>query len=170
MIKNCINKVKRNQFGYTMLELVLAIALLGIIAGVMARMFIWGIDIYSFVSNRKDVLQTSRIGIEILVRDLRSIKSAGDINSASNGQIDFYNLDDENIIFTYNSGVFSRNSNTMIDGLSSFQFTYYDVDDDLISSPVADPATIWKIKYTLYATIDAKTFHLESTVIPRNFN
>ncbi len=153
-----------------MLELVLAIALLGIIAGVMARMFIWGIDIYDFVSNRKDVLQSSRIGIEIMVRDLRAIKSAGDINSASGSQLDFYNLDDENIIFFYNDGDFTRNSNIMIEGLSSFQFTYYDVNDAIIGSPVADPTNIWKIKYTLNATIDAKTFHLESTVIPRNFN
>lgn len=133
-------------------------------------MFIWGIDIFDFVSNRKDVLQSSRIGIEILVRDLRAIKSSSDINSASNSQIDFYNLDDENIIFVYNSGVFTRNSNSMIDGLSSFQFIYYDVNDALISSPVADPSTIWKIKYILNATIDAKQFRLESTVIPRNFN
>ena len=170
MIKNCISKVKKTQFGYTMLELVMAIALLGIIAGVMAKMFVWGIDIFDFVSNRKDVLQTSRIGIEILVRDLRAIKSASDINSASSSQLDFYNLDDENVIFVYNSGVFTRNSNNMIEGLSSFQFTYYDVSDAVISSPVADPSTIWKIKYTLNATIDAKQFHLESTVVPRNFN
>ena len=168
MIRNNKKIVMKNQSGYTMLELVLVIALLGIIAGVVARMFIWGVDIFTFVSNRKDVLQTSRIGMEVLVRDLRSVKSAIDINSATGNQFDFYNLDDENIVFVYSSGTLTRNSNSMVEGLSAFQFTYYDVNDNVLTSPVAALTNIWKIKFTLNATIDGKPFKLESTVIPRN--
>jgi prepilin-type N-terminal cleavage/methylation domain-containing protein len=159
----------RKQCGYSILELILVIVLIGIIAGILARMFLWGMDIFNFVSDRKDVVQTSRIGMKILSKDLRSLQSTDDIVSASSSELEFYNPDDEEIVFSYSSGTVSRNSNSMIEDLSSFLFTYYEVDGDTIATPVEDVSDIWKIKYTLNATVGGNPVHMESSVIPRRF-
>ncbi len=158
-----------NQAGYSLLELITVIVLIGIIAGVLSKMFIWGIDIFDFVSDRKDVLQSSRISMEILVKDLRSIKSAADIVSASSSQFDFYNIDDEEIVYSYSSNTLYRNANPMVVGLSSFQFTYQNASGGSLGSPVGSPSDIWKISFSLNATVDNSPMQLESTIVPRNF-
>lgn len=157
------------EAGYTILELILVIVLIGIIAGVMARMFLWGVDIFDFISDRKDLFQSSRIGMEILVKDLHAINSTANITSASSSQLNFTNLNNQQVAFSYNNGVLSRNSNNLIVGLDSFHFTFYDVNGDTLQTPVSTPSTIWKIKFSLNATVDNKPIHLQSIVVPRRF-
>lgn len=161
-------KIIFRQKGYSLLELVLVIALLGIIIGVLARMMVWGVDIFSFVSDRKDVVQSSRIGIKIIKKDLRKIKSSNDISNATNTQLTFINMDNETVSFTYSSGDLTRNTNELIEGLDSFYFTFYDADGDTIATPVTDPTTIWKIKFKLHATVNSKPWSIESITMPRN--
>ena len=93
MIKRSQQYLLKNQTGYSLVELVIVIVLIGIIAGVLARMFIWGVDLFDVVSTRKDTVQSSRISMEVISKDLRMIKSENDIVSASNTGFNFYNLD-----------------------------------------------------------------------------
>jgi prepilin-type N-terminal cleavage/methylation domain-containing protein len=164
---NIVNK--RSQFGYTMLELILVIVLIGIIAGVLTKMFIWGVDIFNFVSSRKDVVQSSRIGMEIFVKDLRYIKNPNDIIFASNKQFRFYNSKRELIVYKYSDGKVTRNKNNMIEGLTSFQFSYYDINSLDLGLQVKNPDNIWKIKISIESIVNNKPFALESMVMPRNF-
>ena len=162
------NRIKTNQAGYSLLEMITVIVLIGIVAGVMSKMFLWGVDIFNFVSARKDMLQSSRISMEILVKDLRSIKSANDIVSASSSQINFYDIDSEQIIYNFSGNTLYRNANPMVVGLSSFQFSYQNASGGSLGSPVGSPSDIWKISFSLNATVDGNPMHLESTITPRN--
>jgi prepilin-type N-terminal cleavage/methylation domain-containing protein len=170
MIKQTKKISLDKQSGYSLVELIVAIVLIGIIAGVLAKMFIWGVDIFDTVSNRKDIVQSSRISMEVISKDLRMIKSENDIVSASTTGLNFYNMDNEHIIYNFGDGTISRNANSMVEGITSFVFTYYDANGTILVSPVADPTDIWKIKVELDATVDGKPINLETIVTPRNLN
>ncbi|MFQ5631217.1 MAG: prepilin-type N-terminal cleavage/methylation domain-containing protein [bacterium] len=157
-----------SQRGYSLLELILVIVLSGIIVGIMARMLLWGIDVFDFVSNRTNMVQSSRIGMKKLEKDLLKIKSSDDINSATSTMLNFTNLNNQTIVLNYDSGKLTRNTNDLLQGLDSFYFTFYDAGGDTIPTPVTDPTDIWKIKFRLLATVDGKPWNLESMIKPRN--
>lgn len=157
------------QRAYSLLELILVITMLGIIAGVLASMLLWGVNMFSFVSDRMDMVQTSRISMKILDKSLRDLQGTNDIVSASSTELNFFNPDSEHIVFSYANGVLSKNGQSMVEGLSAFLFTYFKMAGDTIATPVADPSEIWKIRFTMRATVNNKPVRLESSVIPRRF-
>ena len=147
----------------------IVIALIGIIAGVMSQMFVLGVDMFDDSISRKDTVPSSRIAFEFLIDDLRALADAADIDAATTVSMQFDNIDSETITYTYSGGVLSRNSNTLLDGLSNFQFTFFDVDGNTLASPVTTPSDIWKISFSIDATVDGNPFHLASGVVPRKF-
>ena len=158
-----------NQSGMTFLELIVVVTLVGIIAGLTGKMFVWGVDMFSFVSERKDTLQSARLGMDIVVRDLRSIEDPADISVAAASAIDFDNFNSETISYDFDAGTLSRDNAALIEGLTGFQFTYFDLNGANLGTPVSDPTSIYKIEIAIDATIDGSPFHLESSVIPRRF-
>ena len=168
-ISSPFHGLKKNETGYSFLEFVIVIALIGIIAGVMSQMFVLGVDMFDDSISRKDTVPSSRIAFEFLIDDLRALADAADIDAATTVSMQFDNIDSETIIYTYSGGVLSRNSNTLLDGLSNFQFTFFDVDGNTLASPVTTPSDIWKISFSIDATVDGNPFHLASGVVPRKF-
>lgn len=169
IVKKIIDRKFSNESGFTFLELVVVIALVGLIAGVMSQMFVWGVDMFDDSVSRKDTMPGGRIAVEFLIDDFRAIAESTDITSATTTSIQFDNIDSETITYSYSGGTLSRNSNTLADGLSDFQFTYTDVDGNTLSSPVSTPSDIWEISFAMGATVDGNPFHLASSVVPRKF-
>jgi prepilin-type N-terminal cleavage/methylation domain-containing protein len=168
MIKKFRNSVIANIEGVTLVELMVTVVLIGIIAGVTAKMLLTGAGAFNSVSNRNEVLHSNRISLEMLSKDLRAIKSKNHILSASSSQLVFTNIYDEQITFSFSNGTLYRNSNMIVEGLSSFQFAYYDEDGNAISSPVSTLSDIWDIDISVDATVDGQPFHLNSRMHPRN--
>ena len=159
----------RNQSGFTFSELIVVVVLIGIVAGITGSMLAWGVDMFDFISHRKDVLQSARFGMEIMVKDFRSIKSPGDIPSANSTGLSFYNSNDQFISFNFDNGVLLRDNRPLIEDLTSCDFTYYDVNGADLGTTVTDPSLIWQIDISINAIIDNNPFHLQSSVIPRSF-
>ena len=74
--------------GFTLIELILTIIIVGIIAGVTAQVLMRGIDTYSLITNRKDTLQHARVGMDRMVSELLLVRSA-DLTSISDTRISF---------------------------------------------------------------------------------
>ena len=72
-----------NEAGYSFLEFVIVIVLIGIIAGVMSTMFVFGVDMFDSSVSRKDTVPGSRIATQFLIKDFRAIADASDIASAA---------------------------------------------------------------------------------------
>lgn len=164
-----IRKKLKGQSGFSFSELIVVVTLIGIIAGITGSMFIWGIDMFDFIAQRKDVMQSARFGMEIMVKDLRSVKSSNDIPTANNSSLSFYNFNDQYITFSYDNGTLTRNGSALTEGLTDIDFTYFDVNGINLGSTVTDPSLIWQIDISIDAVIDGKPFHMESTVVPRSF-
>jgi prepilin-type N-terminal cleavage/methylation domain-containing protein len=167
MIRNIISFSSREK-GVSLVELMVTVVLIGIIAAVTARMLVIGAGTYDSVNTRNKVLHANRISFEMLTKDLRAIKSKSDITLANASQIIFNNLNDEQVNYSFSNGSLYRNSNLFVEGLSSFQFTYFDDEGEDLSSPVSTPSQIWEIDIAVDATVSSKPFHLESRLHPRN--
>lgn len=167
-----IKKLKSSFFlkleGASLVEMMVTIVLIGIIAAVTTRMLLSGAGAFNSVSSRNDTLHSNRISLEMLMKDLRAIKSSNDITTATSSQLVFNNINDEQINYHFTNGILYKNSNMIMKGLSSFQFTFYDDNGTIINSPVSVPSDIWDINVSVEATVDGSPFHLESKMHPRN--
>lgn len=67
-------KRKNRKAGFTFIEMILTIVIVGIIAGVTAKILLSGIDTYSFIMNRKDAVQHARVGMERMVDELELLR------------------------------------------------------------------------------------------------
>jgi prepilin-type N-terminal cleavage/methylation domain-containing protein len=168
MIKKIYNSFVKKIEGVSLVELMVTIVLIGIIAAVTARMLVTGAGAFNSVSSRNKVLHSNRISLEMLMKDLRSIKSKDHILSASSNQLTFINIHDEQINYSFSNGTLYRNSNMNVEGLSTFELTYYDDDGNVISSPVSTLTDIWDINVSVDATVEGQPFHLNSRMHPRN--
>lgn len=154
--------------GVSLVELMVAVVLIGVIAAVTARMLVIGAGAYDSVNARNKMLQANRISFEILMKDLRSIKSKNNIILANDAQIIFNNLNNEQVNYSYTNGSLFRNSNLIVEGLSNFQFGYFDENGDALTCPVSIPSQIWAIEFAVDAIVNSKPFHLENRLHPRN--
>lgn len=159
----------RRQRGYSLIELIVVVVLIAIIAGITGRMLAWGIDMFDFISVRKDAMHAARLGVEIVVKDLRSLINSDDINTADDGTLIFDNLSGVTITLEFDEGSLIRNENPLIQNLSDFRFRYYDINELELGVPVTDPSLVWRIDFSLDAVVDGNPFHMESSVIPRSF-
>ncbi|MBI2342035.1 MAG: prepilin-type N-terminal cleavage/methylation domain-containing protein, partial [Deltaproteobacteria bacterium] len=75
--------------GFTLIELILTIIIVGIIALVSAQVLMRGIETYSLVTNRKDATQHARVGMDRMIQELMLLKSL-DLTYASDARIDFF--------------------------------------------------------------------------------
>lgn len=167
-IKNTKAGLLYKNKGFSLVELMVVLTLIGIVAGITAKMLLVGAKTFDTVSTRNETLQINRIGIELLIKDLRMIKSSNDIVSADAGRLIFYTVDGEHITYLYSAGELTRNDHLLMNGLSEFQLIYYDNDGTELSVPVTNKSDIWDIKISADATVNESPFHLETKVHPRN--
>lgn len=80
---------KKHPRGFTIIELVLTIILVGIISGVTAKILMSGIDTYSLITSRKDAFQNARVSMDRMVSEATLLRSS-DIISIGNEQLRFY--------------------------------------------------------------------------------
>lgn len=68
--------------------MILTILIIGIIAGVSAKILIAGIDTYSFVTSRQEALQNAKVAMDRIVNELTLVNTY-DITWMSNSRISF---------------------------------------------------------------------------------
>lgn len=72
--------LSRKQHGFTLLELVFAVVILGIIFVLGARMLGRSFETYDLMQKTSDVDWQGRVALERMVRELRNVRSDADLN------------------------------------------------------------------------------------------
>jgi prepilin-type N-terminal cleavage/methylation domain-containing protein len=80
--------------GFTMIELVIVIAVLGVIAGLFVRYLGEGIRMYEAVDARKELTMEVRQALIRTVREIRQVRSAADVLAANANNFSFYGVND----------------------------------------------------------------------------
>jgi prepilin-type N-terminal cleavage/methylation domain-containing protein len=121
----------RDERGFTLAEILVATAIIGM---VMAGVFLiqrQGQHAYSFGSNRVETQQNVRVALDLITRELRSAQSLTTFSGASD--VTFVNQNGVTIRYALTSGTLNRTvagtTTALIGGVQGLQFTYYKVYD-----------------------------------------
>lgn len=160
--------------GFTFVETILAIIIVGAIAGVAAKVLIAGLDVYALVVNRHDASQTARLAMERMVDEIVTVEWT-DITGMYNTRFSFRDIDGHGTNFKtrivskggQSVNCIYRDEDFLGGSVSSFDFDYFDANGN---------STIWSwqvrrinIEFNIDAPANAGVVHLRTDVFPRNF-
>lgn len=159
-----------NKKGFTLIELILTIIIVGIIAGVSASVLMRGIDSYALVMNRKDALQHARVGMDRMVSELMLTRLI-DITYISPTHIGFFDVNGSATSFKkktyYNTVDLFRGDDFLAGQISLLNFTFFKSNDQAATWPF-DVKRIG-IELTIQTIGGYGTIPLRTQVFPRNY-
>ena len=167
----------------TLIELVMVILVVGTLAAGFSWYLIQVIDVWNFVSFRNETVNQARSGLMRMSRDIRQIIPLG-IEQAGIDALQFlvidendysvrlrYRLDGSNLFYEIDDipqgapdGTFDS-SNVLLGGVSSLNFTYFDINDN----PTSLLEFIHFINISLTVQERTQQASMSLRVFPRNF-
>ncbi len=164
-----IGVMKSGDRGFSMVELVVTVAVSAIVAGMMARLLSAGVDTYKYVTHRKDALYDGRIAVQRMAREIRQIASSDSILFAEQDSLRFYKQGGESISLALNGTTIDLNGQPLIESIRNFQFQYYSDKGKLLQTPVFNRSRIWKIGFKFTIEIKQQSMSFSHEIKPRNF-
>lgn len=154
--------------GFSLIELVLTILLIGIIAAVVSQYALQGVRSFSIEQDRGDAHSQARLSVERVAREVRAIRSAtgADIPIMAATDLRFYDTLGQDIRFTWAAGILTRNGQTLASNVASFAFSYYQSDGSTVA---ALPTEIWFVRMTLTIVQGETSLPMQIQAHPRNF-
>lgn len=165
--------------GFTLIEVVMAIVLLGVFSYGISIYLLGMIQSWEFLTRQYQLEQDGKLAIDFLVRDLREIDidSFGDplISSASSSGITFTNSENQSMSYSFSNNAIYRNGQPLLKNVSSFQIDYYAQNNLQIQPPPGGELSSAQIKqiWYLYARFilarGTQKIVYSSYIFPRNF-
>lgn len=164
--------------GFTLIEIVLTIALVGIVAGVAAVIIMQGTSSYSTGRSRLEAHEQARFALERMSREVRQVRSRSaapvdDIITMTAANLEFIDVNGTQIGFRLNGDIMERRENagpwqvlaTGITAPAGALFSYLDA----AGAAGASQAALWSIRVELAAAKEQESLTLRTVVHPRNF-
>jgi len=158
-----------SQNGYTLVEVILTIVILGIISTFVGMFMFYDVNMYKHVKSGTEDVQESRMAVQRMSTELRQIASSDSISSANQTSIQFYDVEGDQILYQYSGGILFRNGAQMLNSVKTFQFSYFDNSESQLSVPVSDHEDIRYIKVELEKYVNGKAIQISTRIFPRNF-
>lgn len=154
--------------GFTLIELVLTLLILGIISAVVAQFAFQGIRSYSTEQDRGDAHSQARLAVERMAREVRAIRSATavDIPIMTATDLQFTDNLGQSVRFTWAANVLTRNGQTLAVNVAPFALTYFQSDGTTVA---AVPADLWFVRVALTFTQGGASLPMRVQVHPRGF-
>lgn len=160
--------------GFTLIELIIVIAIVGIISGIIGFILLASIDAWTLAVNRNDIVSDGRIAMDRMVREIREVKNAATVVTADSNQFRFTNADNIDITYSLSSTNLNRaqdgQTNVLAENVSGLAFTYYDANGAVIPGPAVSPldTDIKRVQINLTFTKNSHAMYLQSGVSLRN--
>lgn len=164
--------MRRHCGGFTLIELVLTILLLGIIAAAVSQFVLQAVRSYSVEQSRGNVHSQARLAVERVVREARNVRSCADIAGPANpsATLAFIDLAGAGVAFSVAAGNLSRGGDILARGVTSAQpFRFLKKDGVTPTTSCTPPDDIWFVEIDLTCVEGGEGLHLRSRVHPRNF-
>ncbi len=158
-----------SQKGMTLVELVMVIALTGMLAGFVANILYYEINAYEIVTSRGQAGKNGRFALQLMSREIRQVVSADSIFQASADSLRFADINGLTINYKHTSPKLFRNGDPLADNVTAFQMTYLNDNGTQLSHPIADLTTIRTISLELTTTFGSQSVQTQISVTPRNF-
>lgn len=160
-----------DQRGFTLVELVLTIILVGIIAGMASVFLRQGLNAFVAEDARADITNQGRLAMERMAREIRMARSrtAADLPGCCNaGTLSFVNLNGIAIAYTTAAGnTITQNGTALAAGDTVvLNFSYFQQNG---VTPATLATQVWSIQIDLTVTMSGESQAYRVRVHPRNF-
>lgn len=161
-----LRRIWRNERGFSLIEMILAVIIAGIIAGVIGLVGLQGTRSFVATDARSDMTSQGRLAIERMVREIRTIRSRADVTTMLGPTLSFVDTSGTPITFTSAGGVVTRNGTPLAAATTALlNFTYFTPNDGFAASA----ATLWSIQIDVTFTKGQEQQAFRARVHPRNF-
>lgn len=159
--------------GFTLVELLMVIVLLGIVAAVAAPAMHSGFQAWFTGRDISEADWQARVALERMTRELRSVRAPADLALAGAGDLTFVDIDGNTIRYCMGAvgtcpgaaGDLMRNSQPLASGVSALTFAF----NTRTGGATATPALAFYVSASFTATRNAIAKSHQATVAPRNF-
>lgn len=150
--------------GFTLLEIILVMVLLGIMVAATGVMMGRSVDIYALVGDRTEIISEARYA---MVRMEKELEGLTDVQSTSATRIGFRDSGGASTDFNLTGTNLFRGSDLLARNISSLNFTCYR-DDGAVTSSAQQTRRI-QIDMTVTSPGAGGSFPLRTDVFPKNF-
>ncbi len=127
----------RWQLGFTLLEFVFTILLVGIISVVVGRILYQGYNDMMMSENISNADWQGLIALDRITNDIHTIRSSADVTTISSTQLAFVDINGNTVTLQYSGSTITRNGLTLATGVTDFSFGYLDNTGATTSSPAS---------------------------------
>ena len=165
--------VGSSQQGFTLVEIILVILILGILAGVLLPPLVVGTQEWTHLQGRKALVEEGQQALLRMDREIRNLARKADgspcIGQATPIRFSFSRVGGnttlcQDITFSWNNNRLYRNGLLLVEGVSQFAFTYYDGNNQVTTNPTQ----IRRVEMVLTLSRNGETLTLRDTVTPLN--
>ena len=152
-------KIRRAEQGFSLLELVIVMVIMGVISVVVSRILFQSFKTFIVSQNVSDIDWTGLLMVQTFTNDVHDIRSANDVSTISASTFTFVNTAGTTVTYAFSGSTLTRNSRTLAAGLQSFSFGYRDVNYNTTATPA-------NVRYiTLTSTITQNDLSLPFTTM-----
>ncbi len=168
----------RNSRGFTLIEIIISIVLVGIIAGVAALIIMKGVRAYSDETSRSNVHYQARLAMERMAREVKIARNCGAIIPMAHPAATLAFTDINNIGVAYSlvgTNLMRNAADILAQNVTALQFQFLDINGNPTASPGPTCgvllANTWLIEITMTVTDPqtAEFVNMRTRVQPRNF-
>ncbi len=157
--------------GFTLVEIVVSIVLVGVMTVALGNFMNKIIDTYRFVDIRNEIAYQAKKTLDWMERDIKKIKDEFSISYADSTQLTFIDSDDNTIDFSLVGNTINRNGYLLCGDVQSLEFTYFDVDNQVLKPlplSLVSRKRIRKIRVNLTLEREGESINFFTVICPRN--
>lgn len=161
-------RIRGSESGFTLIEMVITLILVGIIAAITGIMMQQGVMAYLAQTNEANVANQGRLGIERMAREIRTIRSrtGADVPAMNPGNLSFIDMGGNAIAYASGGGNITRNGTVLATATTAtLGFLYFQQN----GAGAASAAQLWVIQVDLTLTSGGQTQAFRIRVHPRSF-
>ena len=161
--------IRRNRFGtgqrgFSLIEVVLVIIILGAIVGVSAQFMGTSFQLYFTSRDNLNVDAQARAALERMTRELRGVRPATGLTMTPATQITFTDETGTSVLYILGGGNLLRNAQVLAGGVTGLSFVYL----NSAGAVTAIAAQVFYISVQFTVTQGGKNDTYRATISPRN--